>query len=516
MQRTETVKESGPFGATGSGLKPMALDQIDEIKTLLLSRYPILVLDSRSRDRGEHILGRAARAANIRMLSWDPVDGLRGADGQFAYEGKLELVDALKFIENIPIRTVYDFRQLEHFMDDPKVIEMLQRVARHFHKIGSTLTVIGNGVKIPPSLQAKAAQVDLKPPSIAEIQQTIQSTLIALKREHTFTFELTKPQYAELARRFQGLTLAEIERILTKLVLEDSRLDTSDLKKLLDEKRRIFEDDGVVEFVDTHAGPLKLGGMQNLKGWLARRRAALTAREAEAFGLTPPKGLLLTGVQGCGKSLAARVIAHEWNLPLLKLDLGRIRDKYVGETEKNLRRAIEIAEHTAPCVLWLDEIEKGIQQDEMDGGLSKRLLAYLLTWMQERKSRVFLVATSNDIEGLPPELLRKGRFDEIFFIDLPTPGERREILTLHLESRGRSVADFDMDRLVEASDGCSGAEIEQGIVGALYRAFDSPEKKLTTPHIVEEFRSTQPLSVVMYEKVDALRRWAESRTVRAS
>jgi len=426
------------------------------------------------------------------------------------------VVEALKFIETITMRTVYDFRQLDHYLDDPKVIELLQRVAKQFRKSGSTITMIGPDIKVPPALASEVAQIEIQAPSLAEIQQTIQTTLLELKKEHPFEFKLTKPEYAELARRFLGLTLPEVERILTKLVIEDSRLDSKDLLQLMVEKRKLFEEDGVVEFVETQAAQVRLGGMKNLKSWLAKRRAALVSREAEAFGLAPPKGLLLTGVQGCGKSLAARVIAHEWSLPLLKLDLGRIRDKYVGETERNLQRAIEIAENTAPCVLWLDEIEKGIQTDEMDGGLSSRLLGYLLTWMQERQSRVFLVATSNNIDGLPPELLRKGRFDEIFFIDLPSAEERTEIFRAHLEGRKRNPADFDLVRLVEASDGFSGAEIEQAIVGALYRAFDTPERKLTTAYILEELAGTHPLSVVMREKVDALRSWAAGRTVQAS
>ncbi len=495
----------------------MPLDQISEIKTLLLSRYPVLVLGSRSRDRGEQLLIRAARKADLRLLTWDPVDGLKGAGGDYVYENKQDVVEALKFIETITMRTVYDFRQLDHYLEDPKVIELLQRVARQFHKSGSTITMIGPSVKIPPALSAEVAQIEVKAPSLKEIQETVQSTLLELKKQHPFEFKLSKAQYAELARRFQGLTLPEVERILTKLVIEDAKLDQSDLKQLLVEKRKLFEEDGVVEFVDTLSGTaLKIGGMQNLKNWLGRRRAALTSHEAEAFGLPPPKGILLTGVQGCGKSLAAKVIAQEWGLPLLKLDMGRIRDKYVGETEKNLSRAIEIAENSAPCVLWMDEIEKGIQSDEMDGGLSKRLLGQLLTWMQERESRVFLVATSNDIEGLPPELLRKGRFDEIFFIDLPEASERKEIFVTHLEARRRKPEEFDLDSLVQASEGFSGAEIEQAVVGALYRAFDTPDRRLTGGHISDELAATKPLSVVMAEKVQALRSWATGRTVRAS
>ncbi len=494
----------------------MPLDQINEIKTLLLSRYPVLVLESRSRARGEHLLQLAARKANLRLLTWDPVDGLKGAGGDYVYENKQDLVQALQFIVTIGLRTVYDFRQLDHYLEDPKVIELLQRVARQFHRVGSTITIIGSSVKIPPAIGAEVAQISIKAPSLKEIQDTIQSTLIGLKKEHPFEFKLTKIQYGELARRFQGLTLSEVERILTKLVIEDARLDSNDLKQLLVEKRKLFEEAGVVEFVDTHAGQTKLGGMGNLKNWLSRRRAALLSKDAEEFGLPPPKGILLTGVQGCGKSLAARVIAHEWSLPLLKLDLGTIRDKYVGETERNLRRAIEIAENSAPCVLWMDEIEKGIQLDEMDGGLSSRLLGYLLTWMQERKSRVFLVATSNNIEGLPPELLRKGRFDEIFFIDLPSSSEREEIFRAHLEARKRKPDEFDLPRLIQASEGFSGAEIEQAVVGALYRAFDSPGRKLTTEHLTDELANTRPLSVVMRERVEALRSWAAGRTVRAT
>jgi SpoVK/Ycf46/Vps4 family AAA+-type ATPase len=254
--------------------------------------------------------------------------------------------------------------------------------------------------------------------------------------------------------------------------------------------------------------------MQNLKKWLMKRKEAFGG-EAEAFGITPPKGILLTGIPGCGKSLAAKAVAHEWGFPLLRLDPSRLYDKFIGGSEENLLKALQTADAMAPCVLFIDEFEKGFsysQSSESDAGLSRRLFGSFLTWMQERKRPVFLFATSNDISVLPPELLRKGRFDEIFFVDLPTVEMRKEIWALHLTKRRRDPRQFDLEALVQATEGFSGAEIEQVLVNALYSAF-SAHQELTTAQILEEARSTLPLSVTMKERVAALREWAQRRAV---
>jgi len=260
----------------------------------------------------------------------------------------------------------------------------------------------------------------------------------------------------------------------------------------------------------------EIGGLENLKRWLAKRKKAFTP-EAKRFGIPAPKGVILLGVQGCGKSMAAKAVAREWGLPLLTMEPGRLYDKYVGESDKNLEKALKTAERMAPCVLMIDEIEKGfayVGSSEADAGLSKRIFGRLLGWLQERKASVFVVATCNQIEALPPELIRKGRFDEIFFIDLPRHDERKEIFTAHLKKRKRDPAAFDLDALAHASEGFSGAEIEQAIVSGLYTSY-SAKKELDTGTLAGEISATRPLSGIMAEKISRLREWAAGRTVSA-
>ena len=286
---------------------------------------------------------------------------------------------------------------------------------------------------------------------------------------------------------------------------------------MLDAKRDALRQDGLLEPVKRDASFNDIVGLTHLREWIAKRRSALTP-EGERFGLTPPKGILLVGVQGCGKSLAARAIAAEWNFELARLDMGALYDKYIGETDKNLRKVLDMAQRLAPLVLWIDEIEKAFasagSNSEADAGLSQRLVAGLLTWMQDREGGVFLAATSNNIQSLPPEMLRKGRFDEIFFVDLPDATARAALFALHLKKRGRDAAGFDLAALAAASDGFSGAEIEQAIVSGLYTAF-AAKQQLSTAILLAELKATQPLSVTRAEDVEALREWARTRAVPA-
>jgi SpoVK/Ycf46/Vps4 family AAA+-type ATPase len=294
-------------------------------------------------------------------------------------------------------------------------------------------------------------------------------------------------------------------------------LTRSDCERIIELKKQVIEREGYLEFWPRTEGFSAVGGLRGLKAWLERRRSAFTD-QARDFGLDPPKGLLLLGVQGCGKSLCAKAIAREWELPLLKLEPGRLYEKYIGESEKRLERALDLAVQLAPVVLWIDEFEKGfaaVSQSESDAGLSKRIFGRLLAWLQDRPAPVFVVATCNDVLSLPPELMRKGRFDEIFFVDLPGPEDRSSIFAIHIHARRRDPAAFDLPCLAASSQGFSGAEIEQAIVSALYAAFASGSD-LTTDLIVRELECTRPLSVVRAEEVASLRFWASSRTVLAN
>jgi SpoVK/Ycf46/Vps4 family AAA+-type ATPase len=306
-------------------------------------------------------------------------------------------------------------------------------------------------------------------------------------------------------------------RTLRRCVLTRGKADNDVLDVVLDAKREVLRGDGFLESVRRDSSFGDIAGLQRLRHWIGKRKSALTA-EGQRFGLVPPKGILITGVQGCGKSLAARAVAGEWGFELARLDAGALYDKFVGESEKRLRKALDLAQKMAPLVLWIDEIEKAFasagSSGEADAGLSQRLLATLLTWMQDRESGVFLAATSNNISALPPEMLRKGRFDEIFFVDLPAAATRAELFALHLKKRGRNAAQFDLQSLAAASDGFSGAEIEQAIASALYTAF-AAKQQLNTEILIAELKSTQTLSVTRSEDITAIRNWARTRAVAA-
>jgi SpoVK/Ycf46/Vps4 family AAA+-type ATPase len=306
-------------------------------------------------------------------------------------------------------------------------------------------------------------------------------------------------------------------RTLRRCVLEQGRANPDLLDSVLDAKREVLRGDSLLESIRREASFADIAGLARLRDWIAKRKSALTP-EGQRFGLVPPKGILITGVQGCGKSLAARAVAGEWGFELARLDAGALYDKFVGESEKRLRKALDLAQKMAPLVLWIDEIEKAFASagasGDADAGLSQRLLATLLTWMQDRESGVFLAATSNNISALPPEMLRKGRFDEIFFVDLPTPAVRGVLFALHLKKRNRDAQTFDLARLSAASEGFSGAEIEQSIASGLYTAF-AAKQQLSTEILLAELKSTQPLSVTRCEDVAAIRDWARTRATLA-
>jgi SpoVK/Ycf46/Vps4 family AAA+-type ATPase len=293
--------------------------------------------------------------------------------------------------------------------------------------------------------------------------------------------------------------------VIAQAILEDGKLSGHDIERVIRWKGEIIERGGILEFFPLEGNKFQLGGFGHLKGWLENARIGFTP-EARALNLTPPKGILLVGVQGCGKSLAAKFVAREWRLPLLKLDSGRLYDKYVGESEKNFRRAVALAEAMAPVVLWIDEIEKAFSSgsSEQDAGLSQRLFGALLTWLQEKRQEVFVVGAANDLNRLPPEFLRKGRFDEIFFVDLPTVEERKQIVSIHLTLRMQDPAAFDLGQMAGATEGFSGAEIEQAVIAALYRCLHRKEQ-LNTTSLLEAFRSTVPLSKSRREDIAALR-----------
>ena len=386
-------------------------------------------------------------------------------------------------------------------------------------------------------LETVAVRLDLQLPDRSELQSMLRSLLASLgtraapprPRSTTLaqsilgSFTETKTADAGLSaeerdailRALQGLTLHQARQVITQCVVEDGVLSAGDVQTILKRKVQAIKDGGLLEYYPLEDNRFELGGFTNLKAWLERAKVGFSA-EARALNLAPPRGIMLVGVPGCGKSLAAKAIAREWQLPLLKLDAGRLFDKFVGESEKNFRKAIEMAESLSPIVLWIDEIEKAMAagggSGDADAGLSRRLFGAFLTWLQEKKQEVFVIATANNLALLPPELLRKGRFDEIFFVDLPDDGEREAIWNIHLGLRKQDNTRFDLVKIVSASDGFSGSEIEQAVVAALYRALHQ-KTPLTTDLLIEELTHTVPLSVTRREDIDQLRETAQGRFV---
>jgi hypothetical protein len=397
--------------------------------------------------------------------------------------------------------------------------------------------VTGHPIALPLDLDHTAVRLDLHLPDHGELQTMLQSVLQSLRtrtspRRPTSTtvvqsllnsMTATKAANADpsdqeceaILRALQGLTLHQARQVITQCVVEDGVLSADDVQTIIMRKVQAIKDGGLLEYYPLEDNRFELGGFVNLKSWLERAKVGFTA-EAKALNLTPPRGIILVGVPGCGKSLAAKAIAREWGLPLLKLDAGRLFDKFIGESEKNFRKAIEMAESLSPIVLWIDEIEKAMAagggSGDADAGLSRRLFGAFLTWLQEKKQDVFVVATANNLSALPPELLRKGRFDEIFFVDLPDRDERTAIWKIHLSLRKQNSTGFDLQKVVDASEGFSGSEIEQAVVAALYRALHR-KQPLTTELLVEELSRTVPLSVTRSEDIQQLRASAQGRFV---
>jgi SpoVK/Ycf46/Vps4 family AAA+-type ATPase len=494
-----------------------SVDIVRDLELLVRSRYALIILDTIEDDRATSVVQYVAAGLGLPLFNWTASQGLRraGADGS-SYDTSTP-AKALAFIAASPIAALYHLEDFGEYLADAALASKLKAAAMHFGQSTGALVVSGGSIAIPDSLSAIATRIALPALEIADYRRLLDQVVRDTKSRMSVEVTLTSDQTNQLLGNLRGVTLMEAERILTRAIVEDGKLDASDIEHVVASKRERIAKDGVLQYVPTDSGMSDVVGLAGLKTWLAKRRLILTdTTRASNFGLSFPKGMLLLGVPGCGKSLCAKSVAKEWSLPLLKLDAGSLYDKFIGETEKNFRKAMDTAERVAPDVLWIDEIEKAFASGggDADGGLSTRLLGSFLTWLQDRHGDVFVVATANDIDKLPPELLRKGRFDEIFFVDLPLPAARAQIFALHLKKRNQSPERFDLNALASASDGFSGSEIEQVVVSSLYSAF-ADHSDLTTAMILAEVKATSPLSRTMGEKIAALRDWARDKTVSA-
>jgi len=487
-----------------------------DLELLITSRHPIVAVDTFEEERLEELCRDIAGRLDLPLFIWTVTGGLVRAVGQERVANTSQPGAALAQLLSAPARGLYFFKDLHHYLQDPVIIRQLIDLTRTFGGAYRTLLFPAPVSEIPQDLKHLVACYRLELPGTEDLKLLARRTIKELCRDHNIRIDLTAEELTRLVDSLRGLTAFEAERALSQAILRDFALTRDDLPFLAGVKKEIPQKDGLLDFYPRETSMAETGGLQNLKSWVAKRRRGFT-QEARDFGLDPPKGIMLLGVQGCGKSLSATAVAREWELPLLKLEPGRLYDKFVGESERNLEGALSIAERMAPAVLWIDEIEKGfasVSSSEADAGLSKRIFGRLLGWLQDKPAPVFVAATCNAVETLPPEMIRKGRFDEIFFIDLPGPQQRADILAIHLRKRKRDPAGFDLGSLAAAADGFSGAELEQAVVSALYSAFSGGEA-LTTSELLAEISQTRPLSVTRREDIQALREWARGRTVPA-
>jgi ATP-dependent 26S proteasome regulatory subunit len=482
-----------------------------ELDLLVRARYPLVYLVSWEEQRVDAILGELAARHGKRLLDWSITRGLRrigGTRGSMGVDGVADPVKVLQAVGKLSEPSLVVLKDFHPYLEDPRVVRALRELAAEFKQSLSTLVLLAPVLRIPAELEKDVCVLDVPLPGPSELGEVLRAIV------GRATVALNAEEAGRLVRAAQGLTLAEAESAFARAIARDGSPGADHIELVLDEKRQVIRKSGLLEYHATDATMAGIGGLEHLKAWLDRRAAAF-GEEARAFGLPEPKGLLLLGVQGCGKSLTARAIASQWKLPLLRLDMGRIFAGFIGSPEENVRKAIRMAEGVAPVVLWIDEIEKGLSSDHSDGGTTARVFDALLTWMQEKTAPVFIVATANRVESLPPELLRKGRFDEIFFIDLPSARERAEIFAIHLARRGRRPDAFNLESLAGAAAGFSGAEIEQAVVSALYDAFDR-RSELVQSDVERALVETRPLSATMREEIARLREWALTRTRAAS
>ena len=491
--------------------------QLRDLEVLVNAHHPLWVVETVEEDRVRVMLAHLADRVGLPLFVWHPVTGLArvdaapgpGASGTDTAKG------CLAFIEQANMEALFFLPSFPLDAEDAAQGARIKEIYRRYFKHRGALVLTTPQLELPKGLDPLFTHVELHTPTAETYHRFITQVIRDISARRAVKVDMTPEDVSELLGALHGLTFFEVQKIITQAVVEDGMLTREDLGRVMDAKRRIVERSGVLEYFPHDHNLSEVAGLGNLKRWLRKRRAAFTEpARAKEFGLTAPRGLLLLGVQGCGKSLCAKAVASEWGLPLLRLDPSNLYTKYFGESERNLKRAIQTAESMAPVVLWLDEIEKALGQGDQDGGTSQRVFGTFLSWMQEKKESVFVIATANDISKLPPELLRKGRFDEIFFVDLPDAATRAEILAVHLKKRGRDPERFDLVALGEQAEGFSGAELEQVVVSGLFTAF--AEGVDVSDDVLEaEIDGTRPLSVTMSEKITALREWARERAVRA-
>ncbi len=501
------------------------LDAESEVELLVRARYPIIYLESYEEVRVLDVLKSVAERRAKRMFTWTVTEGLKRFDiretpAQTTAMSPCdtEPMAVLDIVGRSRENAIFVLVDFHPYLDDKKVVRKLRDLAQNLKASYKTLILLSPVVNLPPELEKDVTLVCFPLPDEAALRKVFDEIVASLRDNPQVTLQLTEEISEMLVKAALGLTATEAENAFAKAIVYDAALTADDLSTILSEKEQVIRKTGFLQYYHVREHMEHVGGLDKLKDWLRKRRQAFTLR-AQEFGLPAPKGLLLIGVQGCGKSLTAKAVASLWQMPLLRLDLGALFSGYVGSSEENTRKAIAAAERVAPCILWLDEIEKGLSgvqsSGASDAGTTSRVFSTFLTWMQEKEAPVFVIATANEISQLPPELMRKGRFDEIFFIDLPQVQERADIFDIHLRKRKRKPENYDLQRLSVLSEGYSGAEIEQAVIAALYDAFDE-NMDIEQRHLEAALSDTVPLSRTAREVVEGLRNWAQSRARFAS
>lgn len=539
------------------------MNSLDRLKILINSSTPIVVMETIEEVRALTLVRSACSELNLAVFEWTIADGLirsgsgapapqsptpmqarmgaipqgnsesdrlarsvmtstaydAAASPRSAMYNTADPVQALANLETMTIEAVFVLKDFHRHMDNPVVVRRLRDVGQKFSANRRTLVLTAPAIEMPPELVGLIEFLDLPLPDKDRLREIIRETYTRMAGTHAIKLQLDANGVDAMASNLRGLTEEAAERAISQTVVGRLALSPDCITDVLDAKKALLKRSEMLEFVDSTDTMASVGGLDNLKHWLEQRRGAWEDG-ALKFGLDPPKGVIILGVQGCGKSLCARAVAGEWKLPLVKFDTAAVYDKFIGETEKRIQKVFKVAEGLAPCVLWIDELEKvfagsGPDSASADAGVSSRLLASFLSWMQERKPAVFVAATCNNVSVLPPELIRKGRFDELFFVDLPSTAERKQVFSIQLTKRKRDPADYDLDRVAEAAKGFSGAEIESAVQTALYAAF-ARKQELSTEDLLTALSSTVPLSITRAEEIAELRAWAKDRAVWAS
>lgn len=490
---------------------------LQDLKKLVLAKASIIYVISDEEDRFENLLKELSLSfqPKPKIFIWNPFQGLTGEEESF--EDSKNPINALDRVIQRTEQSFYLFEGIHHFMaKDHLVVRKLKDVHRILRNRYSTVFIIAPTQVIPEELRRDMIIYELPMPDTSEIERILTSILSPWAQTSKFNEMITPELKERMIKAALGLSLDQVARAFRSALIGRITIDSSIIDDIIEEKGQLIKKSGILKLVTDRPTINEIGGLENLKDWL-RKRAGILSKEGRAFGLKIPKGVLITGVSGCGKSLCAKMFASFWEIPLLHLDMARLYDGSVGEPEKALQIALQTAETVSPSVLWIDEIEAGIsiQSQKAGGGTQSRVFASFLTWMQEKKSFVFIAATANVIELLPPEVLRKGRFDQIFFVTLPNPNERKSILSIHLKKNGVDLSNINLDMLVKVTEGFNGAEIEQAVNGAVIEAFN--EKRPVTEHdIVISAGNIVPLSTTMKEEIGRMERWAYNRAIPAS